>query len=1178
MINTKARDTKNKISEEWTIDRGRKLAMALARTNDRLTVSLTLLDKARCILHWGVCRQMNGPWQIPPPSVWPRETYTAGKAAVRTPLRSRKKGSGVTIDLVTSQEYSFIVFVFYFPDENYWDNNHGRNFFLKVPQTGESLLSPEQAMRLVVGDRDAILQQTFSLEEGRQLAAAVCRKQERYEIHLLTDLPGPLLLHWGEANRSRREWLPPAQSRLPEQTVMVEGKAARTPFVMEDGLNRLDFSWSEEDMPRGITFVLYRPASEQWLKKNGANFHIPLARPDYGTTALASPDLTDMAGEIIEVETGRNSWTLMHRFNLCHDLLDRVNSDVEGLALLFVWLRFSSIRQLDWQRNYNTKPRELAHAQRRLTLKLAELYRRNTPAIREIIRLIFSTLGRGAEGGKGQRIRDDILHIMHRHHVKEVTGHFLEEWHQKLHNNATPDDIVICKAYLAFLRSDGDLAVFYRTLEDGGVTRERLRDFERPIVTDPDFNPHIKEGLIHDFQNYLALLNSVHSATDLRSSLEAAGHCLDGGLNDRAWHIYNSRDDTAIHVTDQVRDLTALRRDLQERLDAGLDEQCVRDILYLDLGLEDYLRVAVERELHKSLSREQLAALTGMLLDNVRISHDKSELTFALNQWQRLQERPADSREWFLHARSVLDRVTRILGAFIDTFYELLQPKAEYLGTSFNAEPWTIDIFTQEVVRAGSPFVLSILIRRIDPILRQGAALGDWQVISHADAAGMLKIATLADIQDRTFTTPMVILADKINGDEVIPKGVTAVLTEDSVDILAHVSIRARNAGVLFASCYDQGKFRSWRDLAGEEVVLVVDARGDVVLDKGTKPALARTAAAGPEKPLTLRRPAAGGTRAISMQDFSRTAVGGKSNQLLALKGKLPEWIHLPSSVALPFGACEQVLADTRNAMIRERYDTLVSKVNGNPGEILPELRHTVMALEAPSTLFSTLTQAMTTAGLTMPENHGLVWQRIKQVWASKWTERAFRSRRQMCLGHDDLYMAVLIQEVIAAEYAFVIHTANPFTGKRDELYAEVAPGLGETICSGNYPGRALSFTCKKARELEPYLLSFPGKNVAVHGAGLIFRSDSNGEDLEEFAGAGLYESVLLEPPRTEIIDYTQINLLWDRDFRDSVLKKIAKIGILVEKAMDGQAQDIEGAYRDGNYYVVQSRRQAGID
>jgi alpha-glucan,water dikinase len=192
--------------------------------------------------------------------------------------------------------------------------------------------------------------------------------------------------------------------------------------------------------------------------------------------------------------------------------------------MIYVWMRFSAIRQLDWQRRFNTKPRELSHAQDRLTLKISDVCV-NAPESRELLRMIMSTLGRG---GEGQKIRDEILNIMHRHHIKEVTGHFLEEWHQKLHNNTTPDDIDICKAYIEFLRSDGDLALFYKILESGGVTRERLESFERPIVTSPDFVPHLKDPLINDFENYLKTLKSIHSGTDLESAINAAGYLIDG--------------------------------------------------------------------------------------------------------------------------------------------------------------------------------------------------------------------------------------------------------------------------------------------------------------------------------------------------------------------------------------------------------------------------------------------------------------------------------------------------------------------------------------------------------------------------------------------------------------------------------------------------------------------------
>jgi len=53
----------------------------------------------------------------------------------------------------------------------------------------------------------------------------------------------------------------------------------------------------------------------------------------------------------------------------------------------------------------------------------------------------MSTVGRGGQGDVGQRIRDEILVIQRNN---DCSGGMMEEWHQKLHNNTSPDDVVIC--------------------------------------------------------------------------------------------------------------------------------------------------------------------------------------------------------------------------------------------------------------------------------------------------------------------------------------------------------------------------------------------------------------------------------------------------------------------------------------------------------------------------------------------------------------------------------------------------------------------------------------------------------------------------------------------------------------------------------------------------------------
>jgi alpha-glucan,water dikinase len=766
---------------------------------------------------------------------------------------------------------------------------------------------------------------------------------------------------------------------------------------------------------------------------------------------------------------------------------------------------------------------------------------------------------------------------MHRHKIKEVTGHFMEEWHQKLHNNATPDDIVICEAYLEFLRSNGQLDVFYQTLAKGGISKKRIETFERPIVTAPDFVPYIKDGLIADFEKYLQLLKSIYSATDLFSAAEAASPCLDDQLRDWLWRFYNGRDDMNITVRDQVRSLTGLRHGLLDRLHTGPDTRCLRDLLYLDLALEEFLRLVIERRSKLELSQADLVELIDLVLDNLILNHEDEALVSCFHHWQRLRESSQSERDWILHASSVLDRITAALGGFIDYYHALLQAKAEHLGRAFQADEWAVELFSQEVIRGGSAYVLSTLLRRLAPILRAAAQLGNWQVISPRAVSGKVEAADLSAVQDKVFKKPVVLLSETIKGEEEVPEGVVAVITPAEVDILSHVSVRSRNAKILFATCYEPEIFTELKSYQGKSIRLTINSSGEVEYHPQKNSAAPKKSSPQTKLPAARARQVKFTSYAAASKNFTNKIVGGKSLKLLQLKDKIPAWLHIPRSAAIPFCSCERVLAIKANRPLLQSYNELTRILDRNPPQNLLKLRQCISQLNAPPTLPKALRQAMTDEGMAWPDDWPLLWSRIKQIWASKWNERAYWSRKKWHLKHEELTMAVLIQEVVAAQYAFVIHTANPFTNNKNELYAEVVLGLGETLCSGNYPGRALSFSCRKdQKSLEPHIISYPGKGLALTGSGLIIRSDSNGEDLEGYAGAGLYDSVLLVPPQEKTPDYIDSPLLWQADFRTKLLQDITRLGIEVEKAMAGCPQDIEGAYADGKFYIVQARPQVG--
>jgi alpha-glucan,water dikinase len=244
---------------------------------------------------------------------------------------------------------------------------------------------------------------------------------------------------------------------------------------------------------------------------------------------------------------------------------------------------------------------------------------------------------------------------MHRHHVKEQAGHFLEQWHQKLHNNATPDDIAIARAYIAFLRSDGDLEVFHRVLAKHGLSRERLASYDRPIAVSPEFYPGLKSGLIADFERYLKLLQSVHSSTDLTSAVAATRHALSGEVLSRLDELVHdaakrpsevpeaelqteadvAADTDTAPAADQQAIPDALteleltlsaRRLLAPRLEQTSEDGLLRDLLYLDAALLEQARLTVERLAAEGIDLRAALTLLDDLVEHLLLTDPSPEL------------------------------------------------------------------------------------------------------------------------------------------------------------------------------------------------------------------------------------------------------------------------------------------------------------------------------------------------------------------------------------------------------------------------------------------------------------------------------------------------------------------------------------------------------------------------
>jgi alpha-glucan,water dikinase len=1006
-------------------------------------------------------------------------------------------------------------------------------------------------------------------EESVGLSIEVSKSIDGYSVVIEGDPNrSDLRIHWAV-----NEWeLAPELSR-PPGSVQVDALAVQTPLG-PDG--RIVIEFPGDSCPSKLVFVV--KDGDDWIH-NGAGDFVAYLKP---------PGVDDVIAKVIAAETTYERWSLFDRVNLATGLVDAgIAAGPYGMGFIFTWLRLSSIRQLPWYRGTNYQSKDAAHAQKTLSQKMADLCcSTKDPQCRLFSRLCLGTLPRG--GGNGDDIRMGILHIMRDNGIREghrpgIECNFLESWHQKLHTNTTPEDITICEAYLAFLES-GDMGEFWRVAWDNGrVTPESLATMDHPIQATPIHLPQ----LIGPMKHYLWILKTTHAGADLDVMYEMCRGHMDGEL---AWMIgdmLSNRNEW--WVPGKIVEI-------RERL-AGYwkgTQGCSRDIMLLDIALDSYFRILIERMDKSSLSADDIINLISLVLSNAVISSESDSLECSLKFWGRVfNEEPRWSGvDWAKKALAAADTVAVSLEEFADSIAANVQPHADLFGSKCSIEENYIMNFSEEVVRGQSVAVLGPLLQSISAPFRENAEMGPWEIASSGIAAprvGTLKyLETLESIQGITIEEPTIYVVDKLTGNEDIPLNVECIITAQSTDVLSHIAIRARAQSVLLATCFDNGTFESIKEFAGsgKAVEVTVDGSGSVSWSGCDLRARVDSASASQKASSTDLDEHSRSIGSITLSDswvidsssFEKTRVGGKALNIRRLSCLASDsGINVPRSVALPYGTYEKVLNDPANAGVKRAIEDLTAALakstadSGIPRQV-QEIRDAIRSsIKPPAGL---LKELATVEWIDADEN---LFDACKTVWGSVFNDRAWLSRKSMGIADEDLHMSVLIQELVPASYAFVIHTADPLTGNPNTLHGEIVIGMGEALV-GNMPGRALSFTVEGD---SISVTTYPSKvRCLLCQAPLMARSDSNGEDLEDFAGAGLYSSVPVgKAYESAAVNYANEPLIWDDGFRNEMIQELQKIGRAVEASCDGVPQDIEGVVQvtDGRISavsVVQTRAQ----
>jgi phosphohistidine swiveling domain-containing protein len=217
--------------------------------------------------------------------------------------------------------------------------------------------------------------------------------------------------------------------------------------------------------------------------------------------------------------------------------------------------------------------------------------------------------------------------------------------------------------------------------------------------------------------------------------------------------------------------------------------------------------------------------------------------------------------------------------------------------------------------------------------------------------------------------------------------------------------------------------------------------------------------------------------------------------------------------------------------------DAVRAAFAGLPGNAAVAVRSSATAEDLPSASFAGQQETV----LNVRGEEALL-HAVRQCWASLWTARAMAYRAQQAIAPDAVAMAVVVQQMVHADVAGVLFTANPNTGARDEVLVEASFGLGEAVVAGAVTPDTFV--------LDRESLSVEATRLGTKETMIVGSEDGETTRSQPVPAARRREAALPE----------------------SLLIELAALGLLVEQHCNGTPQDIDWAVADGRIWLLQAR------
>ena len=167
------------------------------------------------------------------------------------------------------------------------------------------------------------------------------------------------------------------------------------------------------------------------------------------------------------------------------------------------------------------------------------------------------------------------------------------------------------------------------------------------------------------------------------------------------------------------------------------------------------------------------------------------------------------------------------------------------------------------------------------------------------------------------------------------------------------------------------------------------------------------------------------------------------------------------------------------------------------------------------------------------------LWDCVRQCWCASWSPQVVDYARKMGLDLQPDQMAVIVQELVPAESAGVIFTADPLTGNLWRFVLNAAFGLGQGVMDGSAPADRFVLEWDTGTVLEKRVIEKPAALVAER--------------------TGVQQIALPDDQRTAAA------------LSDAMASRIGGLALQLDRAFDRRV-DVEWAVVGQDIYIVQVR------